>query len=221
MLQVRLRTTDQGAILDELTGRIATAPQFFQNTAVCLDLSALEQEPDEVEVRGVIDAVRRAGMFTVGLSDASRFAEGLSAGLSLPVLGGFRQASRPPAAAVAKEPEPVPPVGVPALLHSQPVRSGQRLYGRERDLVITATVGAGAEVMADGCVHIYGALRGRAMAGCRGEVNARVFCQEFSAELVAIAGVFRVFETIPAELEGQPVQAWLDGEELRFTRIGA
>ena len=218
VLQVRLRTTDQGAILDELSGRIATAPQFFQHTAVCLDLSALEQEPDEVEVRGVIDAVRRAGMLTVGLSDASRFAEGLSAGLSLPVLGGFRQASRPPAAAVAKEPEP--PVGVPALLHSQPVRSGQRLYGRERDLVITATVGAGAEVMADGCIHIYGALRGRAMAGCRGEISARVFCQEFRAELVAIAGVFRVFETIPAELEGQPVQAWLDGEELRFARIG-
>ncbi len=85
----------------------------------------------------------------------------------------------------------------------------------------TATVGAGAEVMADGCVHIYGALRGRAMAGVRGDATARVFCQEFRAELVAIAGVFRVFETLPAELAGQPVQAWLDGEELRFTRIGA
>jgi len=223
VLQVRLRTTDQGAILDELTGRIATAPQFFRHTAVCLDLSALQDEPDEVAIRGVIDAVRRAGMLTVGLSDASRFAEGLSPGLSLPVLGGFRQSSRPPAEAVAKaakQPEPLP-APVPALLHAQPVRSGQRLYGRDRDLVVMATVGAGAEVMADGCVHVYGALRGRAMAGCRGEITARVFCQEFRAELVAIAGVFRVFETIPAELEGQPVQAWLDGEELRFARIGA
>jgi septum site-determining protein MinC len=75
--------------------------------------------------------------------------------------------------------------------------------------------------MADGCVHIYGALRGRAMAGARGEVTARVFCQEFRAELISIAGVFKVFETIPAELEGQPVQAWLDGDDLRFERIGA
>lgn len=88
-------------------------------------------------------------------------------------------------------------------------------------MVVTSTVGAGAEVIADGCVHIYGALRGKAVAGARGEVTARVFCQEFQAELVSIAGVFRVFETIPAELAGKPVQAWLDGDDLRFARIGA
>jgi septum site-determining protein MinC len=100
------------------------------------------------------------------------------------------------------------------------VRSGQRVYARSRDLVVTATVSAGAEVIADGCVHIYGALRGRAMAGAREDTTARVFCQEFHAELVSIAGVFRVFETIPPELAGKPVQAWLDGEKLNFSRIG-
>ena len=86
--------------------------------------------------------------------------------------------------------------------------------------VITRCVGAGAEVMADGCVHVYGTLRGRAMAGVRGEVSARVFCHDFHAELVSVAGVFRVFETIPPELAGKPVQAWLDGDDLRFGRIG-
>ena len=106
-------------------------------------------------------------------------------------------------------------------MQHQPVRSGQRVYARNRDLVVTAMVGAGAEVMADGCVHIYGALRGRAMAGAHGETTARVFCQEFHAELVSIAGVFRVFETIPPELAGKPVQAWLDGDDLRFARIGS
>ena len=74
--------------------------------------------------------------------------------------------------------------------------------------------------MADGCVHIYGPLRGRAMAGAREETSARVFCREFHAELVSIAGVFRVFETIPPDLAGKPVQAWLDGEKLNFSRIG-
>jgi septum site-determining protein MinC len=108
----------------------------------------------------------------------------------------------------------------PSLLHVQTVRSGQRVYARNRDLVVTATVGAGAEVMADGCVHVYGALRGRAMAGTRGDHAARVFCQEFHAELVSIAGVFRVFETIPPELAGKPVQAWLDGDDLKFAPIG-
>jgi septum site-determining protein MinC len=105
-------------------------------------------------------------------------------------------------------------------MHTQTVRSGQRIYARSRDLVVTSTVSAGAEVMADGCVHIYGALRGRAMAGAHEDVSARVFCQEFHAELVSIAGVFRVFETIPADLAGKPVQAWLDGDKLNFGRIG-
>ena len=105
-------------------------------------------------------------------------------------------------------------------MHHRPVRSGQRIYARHRDLVVTSAVGAGAEVMADGCVHVYGSLRGRAMAGVRGEVSARVFCHEFNAELVSVAGVFRVFETIPPELAGKPVQAWLDGDDLRFGRIG-
>jgi septum site-determining protein MinC len=105
-------------------------------------------------------------------------------------------------------------------MHHQLVRSGQRLYARHRDLVVTAAVGAGAEVMADGCVHVYGALRGRALAGARGDLSARVFCHEFHAELVSIAGVFRVFETIPAELAGKPVQGWLDGDDLKFARFG-
>ncbi|MCZ8130555.1 MAG: septum site-determining protein MinC [Steroidobacteraceae bacterium] len=136
-----------------------------------------------------------------------------------PLTDATQRAAAEPDAPPAAEPAVVaaPP---PTLLHVQPVRSGQRVYARHRDLVVTATVGAGAEVMADGCVHVYGALRGRAMAGARGDANARVFCQEFRAELVSIAGVFRVFETIPPELAGHPVQAWLDGENLRFARIG-
>ena len=105
-------------------------------------------------------------------------------------------------------------------MHHQPIRSGQRVYARDRDLVVTSTVAAGAEVMADGCVHIYGSLRGRAMAGAHGDTDSRVFCHEFHAELVSIAGVFRVFETIPPELAGKAVQAWLSGDDLRFAPIG-
>jgi septum site-determining protein MinC len=244
LLQVRLRQTDPVAILAELSGRIASAPQFFQHTGVCIDLSVLEAIPDELALRAVIDAVRRAGLITVGLSDHAAGLDALAADLGLPVLGGFRQLSRPPervkaaakAAAAAAEaaamagsaaetgPEPEQPAAPPpvaAQIHTQPVRSGQRVYARDRDLVLTATVGAGAEVMADGCVHVYGTLRGRAMAGVRGDATARLFCQEFRAELVAIAGVFRVFETLPAELAGQPVQAWLDGEDLKFARLGS
>lgn len=228
LAQVRIRTTDAGTILDELTGRVASAPQFFERTAVCLDLSALEKEPTASEIRAVFDAVRRAGMLSVGLAHGTAAVDALARALDVPVLTQFRvQGKATPVQAVVKEPPPKAPppaeptvLSTPSLMQHQPVRSGQRIYARHSDLVVTATVGAGAEVIADGCVHIYGTLRGRAMAGARGEVTARVFCQEFHAELVSIAGVFRVFETLPAELAGKPVQAWLDGDDLRFARIG-
>ena len=224
-MQVRIRTTDPGAILDELTGRVASAPLFFQRTGVCIDLTALGRDPQLDEMRTVMDAVRRAGMLPVGLVGGSAGVESLAAALQLPVLSPFRQQTQ--AAPIVQPAQPVQPVqpaeraeaGIPALIQHQPVRSGQRLYARSRDVVVTSTVGAGAEVIADGCVHVYGSLRGRAVAGARGETGARVFCQEFRAELVSIAGVFRVFETLPPELAGKPVQAWLDGDDLRFAPL--
>lgn len=225
LVQVRIRTVDPGTILDELTGRIAAAPHFFRRTPVCLDLGALAAVPEVEQVRAAIDAIRRAGMLTIGLAGVAPELDALSSALSLPMLSGFRAPTYPAAVAPAVPPTAEPPTPVPApadsatLIHQQTVRSGQRVYARSRDLIVTAGVGAGAEIIADGCVHVYGALRGRAMAGARGQLSARVFCQEFYAELVSIAGVFRVFETIPAELAGQPVQAWLAGEDLRFARV--
>lgn len=221
LLQMKLRSTDPGAILDELTGKVATVPQFFRQTAICLDLAELEGEPDVAEIRGVIEAVRRCGMLVVGFTEGPVSA-GLAKAMALPVIAGFRPQNAAPRAAAAAAPAVAPapaPQPLPALIHTQPVRSGQRVYARDRDLIVTASVGAAAEVMADGCVHVYGALRGRAMAGVRGDAGARVFTREFHAELVAVAGVFKVFEQLPAELAGQPVQALLAGEDLRFARL--
>jgi septum site-determining protein MinC len=233
LAQVRVRTLDAKMIQDQLAARLASAPQLFDRTAVCLDLGALEKEPEVAEVRSLLDAIRRAGMCPVGLAHGTATVEIIARTLDLPVLTQFRvqaklghlasppkEAPKPTAAPAPSPPEPEV-FSAPTLMHHHPVRSGQRLYARHRDLVVTSVVGAGAEVIADGCVHIYGALRGKAIAGARGEMTARVFCQEFQAELVSIAGVFRVFETIPTELAGKPVQAWLDGDDLRFARIGA
>jgi len=216
LAQVRLRTADPGAIVDELTGRVATAPRFFERAAVALDLGLLRKETDAAGLRAILDAVRRAGMLPIGLVSGPAWVDALARSLDLPVLAQFRAPTKPPPVIQAAEPAEV---GRPALLHSQPVRSGQRVSARHRDLIVMASVGAGAEVMADGCVHVYGALRGRAMAGAHGDTEARLFCHAFYAELVSIAGVFRVFEQLPADLAGQPVQAWLEEEQLRFARI--
>src|SRR5207342_2823643 len=107
----------------------------------------------------------------------------------------------------------------PGLLQSLPVRSGQQVYAQNRDLTVCATVGAGAEVIADGSIHIYGALRGRALAGANGNANARIFCREFHAELVAVAGTYKVLDEIPKNLLGKAVQIWLDKEQLRIEEL--
>jgi len=227
LVQVRIRTTDPHAIQNELAARVAAAPHFFRRIGVCLDLSALEKTPEVAEIHAVIEAVRRVGMLSVGLAGDVVELETVASALNLPILSSFRTPTRPapvlePEQAAPTTPEPAPAdSNVSTLIHNQPVRSGQRIYARNRDLIVNAGVAAGAEVIADGCLHIYGPLRGRAMAGARGDPAARVFCQEFDAELVSIAGVFRVFETIPAELAGMPVQAWLAGEDLHFAPIGA
>jgi len=226
LVQVRIRTTDPHAIQNELAARVAAAPHFFRRIAVCLDLSALEKTPEVAEIHAVIEALRRVGMLSVGLAGDVVELETVASALNLPILSSFRTPTRPapvlePEQAAPTTPEPAPAdSNVSTLIHNQPVRSGQRIYARNRDLIVNAGVAAGAEVIADGCLHIYGPLRGRAMAGARGDPAARVFCQEFDAELVSIAGVFRVFETIPAELAGMPVQAWLAGEDLHFAPIG-
>ena len=224
VVQLRIRTTDAAAILDELSGRIATAPNFFRRTAVYLDLSDLDVMPDITALEAVVDAVRRAGLLAVGLAGGSGDLEALSIAVNLPMMSAFRPSSFPNTAAVpvpaAVMPAAAPDVGLASMIQAQTIRSGQRVYARHRDLVVTAGVGAGAEVIADGCIHVYGSLRGRALAGVHGQQTARVFCQEFYAELVSIAGVFRVFETIPPELAGNPVQAWLDGDNLLFARVG-
>jgi septum site-determining protein MinC len=231
--QMRVSTLDAAAIHAEVVSRIASAPQLFERTAVCLDLGELEEVPAARDIRVVLDAVKRAGMLPVALARGNEIVDALARELDLPVVAQVRAVSKQsaemqpkveqPAAAAAKASATVDldSQGALAQLHHQPVRSGQRVYARNRDLIVTAAVGAGAEVMADGCVHVYGSLRGRALAGARGEITARVFCHEFNAELVSIAGVFRVFETIPKDLAGKPVQAWLSGDDLHFARIGS
>ena len=239
LAQMRIRSTDAAAVQAQLTARVAAAPALFERAALCLDLSPLDHDISAADLRAVLEAIRRTGLLPVGLAHGTAAIDALARELDLPVLTQFRAqqsygaavsavkaASQQPTPAPAPVPAPAPApateeiVAIPALMHHRPVRSGQRIYARHRDLVVTSAVGAGAEVMADGCVHVYGTLRGRAMAGVRGEVSARVFCHQFHAELVSVAGVFRVFETIPPDLAGKPVQAWLDGDDLRFGRIG-
>jgi len=216
-----LRTLDAELLCSELQRRIAAAPALFSRAPLVLDLSRLPQLPAEDQAKALLDAARRAGMLPVGLSYGTAENEQLAGQLDLPLFARFRQGTEKAEARKTDATDSGVARGAPAPgMHSgKAVRSGQQVYARGRDLVLTAAVGNGAEVIADGSIHIYGRLSGRAIAGAQGDVSARIYCRDFQAELISIAGHYRVLEDVPADLRGLPVQAWLDGERLVIERL--
>ncbi|MEO6227650.1 MAG: septum site-determining protein MinC [Thermomonas sp.] len=230
---LRVRTLDVAQLANEMRDRVQRAPNMFSRAAVVLDFGGLSDVPSLEDTRTLIAGLHQAGVFPVALAYGTKDVDALSQALGLPLLAKFRaqyersegepvpvSPSKPsdsaPAAAAAKS---APPKSVPGLVHANPVRSGQQVYADNRDLSVVSTVGAGAEVIADGSIHIYGPLRGRALAGAQGDETARIFCREFHAELVAIAGHYKVLEDIPAELHGKAVQVWLEQGQLKLAAL--
>jgi septum site-determining protein MinC len=243
---LRIRTLDIERLGAEMRDRVARAPKLFARAAVIVDFGALPATPDVATARALLDALRAAGTIPVALAYGSSDNERLAIELGLPLLAKFRAQYEPaesgatPAADVVAEaparaparkaaaaepatpkPAPAPAAAAePGMLQTAPIRSGQQIYAEQRDLTVLGTVGAGAEVIADGSIHIYGALRGRALAGARDNPQARIFCREFHAELVAIAGHYRVMEDIPADVRGKPAQVWLENGTIHIAALG-
>ncbi|HEY9111556.1 MAG TPA: septum site-determining protein MinC [Rhodanobacteraceae bacterium] len=230
---VRVRNADPESLRASLEVRVREAPSLFERAPVVVDLSFLSAQPADAEVMALFDAVRAAGMLPVGLAYGDSATDELSRRLGLPLIAKFRaayerQESREPAASAkqgattpAPAAAPVPPAATPSvtLQHRQPVRTGQQVYAQGSDLVLIGTVANGAEVLADGNIHVYGALRGRAFAGALGDTATRIFCSEFRAEIVSIAGHYRVFEELPKEFAGRAVQIWLDSGKLQIAAL--
>jgi len=226
---LRIRTLDVAQLAAEMRERVERAPKLFARAAVILDFGGLSHCPDENSVKSLVAALEAVGVHPTALAYGTPEVDALAEQLGLPVLAKFRAAYErgaetaapaEPTQVRATEPapvrEPTPPVSdsEPGLVHSLPVRSGQQVFAANRDLTVLNTVGAGAEVLSDGSIHVYGALRGRALAGASGFTGARIFCREFHAELVAIAGHYKVLDDVSAELRGKPVQIWLDGNDI-------
>jgi len=220
---LRVRTLDVARLAAEMRERVERAPRLFARAAVILDFGGLPATPDAATARSLIEALRGAGVLPVALAWGSSDNEALAVELGLPLLAKFRAQYEPVAGATETAARPAPPparaVSAPGLVQAAPVRSGQQLYAENRDLTVLSQVGAGAEVIADGSIHIYGPLRGRALAGAQGNATARIFCRAFHAELVAVAGHYKVLEDIPKELHGKPVQVWLENEELKIAAL--
>ena len=172
----------------------------MQHCLVQLDLSALGEEQDDLDLATLVQGLRDLGMLPVLLKDGSpkqmTRAQELGLGIS-----GRQQA-------VHKQ------EGQPVTVVRHGLRSGQKAYGRGGDLVVLGPVNSGAEALADGTVHIYGPLRGRAMAGVTGNAQAQIFCQALHAELISIAGLYKTSDNLDAGMFGRPVQVFLDDERM-------
>lgn len=133
-----------------------------------------------------------------------------------PIRAAQIQHASAPEAPIPQPANTAPAPAIAAQRYEGQVRSGQQLYARGRDLVITGNVGAGAEVVSDNSIHVYGKLMGKVIAGATGDRSARIYCLAFGAELVSIAGIFRVFESVPADIRGKPSHIFLDGDKIKI-----
>lgn len=222
---------DPAALAQGLKEKIDQAPQFFLNSPVLISFEKLEnptQYSALIESCDPLLAVcRDLGLQPLGFTAVpEELATAVRAsGLAVLPRPGERALKMPAEATETQTTVQIETVVEERLVQRQskvitrPVRSGQQIYAEGADLIVLAQVSEGAEVLADGHIHVYGALRGRALAGVRGDDTARIFCQNMEAELVSIAGNFLLRDSFAAEVLKKPVQIYLDGENVCVERL--
>ena len=196
--------------LEELDATIARSPGFFVGKPVVLDLSALNLSHSAIA--HLVASLEQRNVRVLGIAGAN----GAQMTNDLPpLLTGGRHC-------LVKQNEPEKPEAKPkptSLLLDSPVRSGQSVVFTDGDVTVLGSVGSGAEIVAGGSIHVYGALRGRAMAGVNGNAAARIYCQKIEAELLAIDGYYQTAEEIDPALRNRPAQAWLEGDIMKITPL--
>src|SRR5437870_5173770 len=225
VMVVRAGMLRDSAFAYELGQQVERSPRFFLHAPVVLDLRGAGEFTNAAEFDEARQLLREHTLTLVGVQNAepAQLEAAANAGLASFAPSATQPGRRPPrpvaTGVVPAETAPsAPSPRATARLVTTPVRSGTQIYARGTDLVITAAVSPGAELVADGNIHVYGALRGRALAGASGDVEARIFCSRLEAELVSIAGRYLVSEQLPAEQRGFPVQIALVDDQLTVTR---
>nr|UVT38062.1 Septum site-determining protein MinC [uncultured bacterium] len=210
---LHLASLDRTLVQQQLTEQLDRHQNWIRSVPLVVEVGSASAEDATAALPGIIDLLRDQELIILGVA-GNAVTDLLSTFLGLPRInlsGNKGHKLETPATPKAQTAQPKP-----SLLIDQPVRSGQQIYS-EGDLVVAASVSEGAELLAAGNIHVYGNLRGRALAGVRGNTAARIFCQQLNAELVSIAGHYRVSEGLPEASLNQPVQISLAGESMHFT----
>ncbi len=201
--------------LAALDAQMERSPNFFDARPVVLDLGAVPRE--QQGVAEFITLLEQRGIRIIGTEGAHPSWPGIEAwGRPLPANARPGRAIEIPENTHAKND---PTAEANSLVIDQPIRSGQSVVFERGDVTVMGSVASGAEVMSAGSIHVYGTLRGRAIAGLGGNPSARIFCGKLQAELLAIDGVYQTADDMPARLLGKPVQAWLDGNQMKISTL--
>lgn len=233
---LELFSTDLGAFDRQLEEKAAQAPMFFRNAPVLLDFEHLDQDVDISWLDSAFKLLAANHFVPVGITGAAEPMEYAARARNIAVWpsGGKSRPEKEAEQPAPEEPKTEPeqpkqeiaqtsitadPAHAETMVVRQPVRSGQKIYARGGDLIVLASVSTGAELLADGHIHIYGTLRGRALAGVQGKEDARIFCHALQADLVSIAGTYVINEDLPADKRNKPVQIFLQRDELLIEAI--
>lgn len=223
LVSLMVKTSDWGILqleLEKSFGPQGESPDFFDHDALVIDFSHLDSQEPLQDLVPLLKTLRICNLVPVAVRGASPqwMSEALAVGLVEAPAEVYR--SRPAAEPVAQKVIPLEPAPVakqtPTMVVDKPLRSGQKIYAKGSDLVVLAMVNQGAEIVADGNIHVYAPLRGKAMAGARGNTSARIFALCMEPELISIAGVYRTSENpLPSDIHGKAAQVRLsdDGQE--------
>ncbi len=220
VVAVALKDTDVSLVAADLAQRLADDPDFFDNDPVLIDLGQVKEAEQAIDFPALIAVLKAHHTLPVAVrgGSAEQTRDALAAGLSAVPDAQTARPAPPEIHEVIREVEVVREVPAPAadaMVIDKPLRSGQQVYARGTDLVVLAVVSYGAEVIADGNVHVYAPLRGRAIAGARGNTSARIFSTCMEPQLLSIAGIYRTTETaLPPDVVGKPAQVRLEGEKI-------
>jgi septum site-determining protein MinC len=216
-----LSSDDLIVIEQQLQGKIRLAPEFFKNSPLVLDVQEVNKQNIEIDIVAVIELIRKLGLLPIGIRGGTAQQNEKMIGLGIPIHSIHTSATTVEAKkpkAQAPEPETKDLLQTGTTLITTPIRSGQRVYAAG-DLIIVAPVSPGTEILAEGNIHVYGALRGRALAGVQGNTEARIFCNDLQAELISIAGNYKISEDLNPNVRNKPVQIFLDKHTLVIKEI--
>lgn len=205
----------------QLSALVAKTPNFFDATPVLLDLTTIEMQDLPFDLIQLIALLKRYRLNPIGVKSHCTEHKETAKAQNLAIIAQTETAVEKIAAEAKPEAKPATPSIVTAKIIDQPVRSGKQIYAKGCDLIITAPVSHGAEVIADGNIHLYSTLHGRALAGAQGNLEAKIFCRKLEAELIAIAGHYLVSEQIPESHKNgtQVTEIFLENNKLQFRSL--